>query len=108
MNSPKQPAEHAVTINIKLTGKSFEDESERVSIEVLEQKITRALENISFAELDGDEFGQGECSIFLYGQDADKLFEAIHPLLDTWNLFKGGSVTRRYGPPGANEIVTKY
>jgi hypothetical protein len=52
-------------------------------------------------EFDGDEFGGGECILFMYGPDTDKLFSAIQPIMKDWQALVGGYAIKRHGPPGA-------
>ena len=48
-------------------------------------------------ELDGNEFGQGECVIYMYGPDADVLYGAIEPAMTRSSHAQGGFVIKRYG-----------
>jgi len=54
-------------------------------------------------EFDGDEFGEGACTLFMYGPDADLLFRAVEPALRSSPLVRGGRAIKRYGPPGSRE-----
>lgn len=49
------------------------------------------------SEFDGDEFGQGECVLFLYGPDADGRISAIKPLLESSQIASRGYAIKRYG-----------
>ena len=49
--------------------------------------------------MDGNEIGEGECTLFMYGPDADKLFGAIERPLRAARIAKGGSVEKHYGDP---------
>ena len=49
--------------------------------------------------MDGNEIGEGECTLFMYGPDADLLFAAIEPRLRASRMTKGGSVVKRHGDP---------
>ena len=48
-------------------------------------------------EFDEDDFGKGESILYMYGPDADKLFDVIQPLLQRSPLTKGGYAIKRYG-----------
>jgi hypothetical protein len=51
----------------------------------------------------GDEWGEGACTIYMYGPSADHLWEAIAPVLEKRPFPKGSYARRRYGPPGTRE-----
>ena len=38
--------------------------------------------------------------LYMYGPDADKLFETVRPVFEKTSFLKKGIVTLRYGPPG--------
>jgi hypothetical protein len=59
-------------------------------------------------EFDGDEFGNGECTLFMYGPNAETLFAVIAPTLENWKALKGGYVTKRFGPPGSRSEKVTY
>ena len=72
-----------------------------------EDAILAELAGREIGELDGHEGaldGSG-VRIFLYGPDADKLYEAILPAVEQARLPAGTTVTRRYGEPGSPEKV---
>jgi len=95
--------DQAVLIRIRLSDDSFGMEGERSRIVALEAEIERTLEKAAAGELDGDEFGEGQCTIYLYGSDADQLADVVLPLLANFKVLPGSSVTKRYGPPGSRE-----
>jgi hypothetical protein len=64
-------------------------------------RLQEAIAIKAAGEFDGDEFGDGEGVLSMYGPDADALFAAIVPLLRDWNALKGGYAIKRYGPPGS-------
>jgi hypothetical protein len=57
----------------------------------LEKEIADAIAEID-GEVDGDEFGAGEAVVFVYGKDADELWEAIEPVITEYELPGGGFV----------------
>ena len=97
-----QDAEHAVILSIRL-GDEPPTEEEQQRMFDLEDEISAAIESAGVGELDGDEWGSGSCTIFLYGPDADRLWDAIAPVLERHPFERGSSAVRRYGPPGARE-----
>jgi hypothetical protein len=47
-------------------------------------------------ELDGDEFGGGECTLYFYGLDSNEIFEALRPALESTPLSRGGYALKQY------------
>lgn len=99
--------EQAVIIRVLLSDQ-FGRVEEIESIHEMEGKIAQLLIREKVGILDGDDLGEGHCIIYLYGQDADKIAAVINPVLTGWQALKGGTVTRRYGPLGSEQTVTKY
>ena len=93
-------AEHCVQVFLKLTSETGSAE-ERECIAELTDKISDAIENAEVGEYDGDEYGEGVCRLFMYGPDADKLFEAVKELLVASVLSRDAYAIKRYG--GASE-----
>jgi len=75
----------------------------------LEDLLIAALETQPVGEYDGNEIGAGVATLFLYGPDADALFNAVFPILRTSFLVKDGQIVKRYGPPedGVREETTQ-
>jgi hypothetical protein len=92
---------HAVILRLKLTSGGFGSDEEHDAIHGMTYRLQEVLLASMAGEFDGDEFGGGECILFMYGPDADKLFSAIQPILKDWQALVGGYATKRYGPPGA-------
>ena len=90
-------AEHAVLVYLKLSDDGFGSTDERDQIHELSDRLEAAIENNHAGEFDGDEFGEGQCTLFMYGPDADALFGAIEPLLRDSPLSSGGHTIKRYG-----------
>ncbi len=103
-----QASGQAVLIKLKLVGNGYGTPAEQDAVHAIEHKLTLALAPIKDAQLSGDEFGDGVCAIYVYGLDADAMFAAIAPVVADWPALKGGTITRRYGPPKAREVVVKY
>ena len=90
-------ADHAVLIHLKLQHGEFGSTEEREAIHALEDELSDAVEDAGVGEFDGDDFGNGESILYMYGPDADKLFDVIQTLLQRSPLTKGGYVIKRYG-----------
>lgn len=93
--------EQCVKVHVPLSGPGLGTSEERASIQRVSDKLEEALVLHEVGEFDGDEFGHGECQLFMYGPDANALFEAIFPILKTWQALKRGYAVKRFGPPGS-------
>jgi hypothetical protein len=97
-------SEQAVLVYLKLSGEGFGAPVERDRIFALEEELDAAIENAGAGEFDGNEFGGGECILFMYGPSADRLFQAVEPVLRASPSSRGGYAVKRYGEPGAREV----
>ena len=99
--------EHAVIAHLILQEGSFGSDREREAVADLAGELQRAIEERGVGEFDGEEFGEGRCVLYMYGRDADQLFEVAAPILKAASLAHGGFVIKRYGEatdPGAIEV----
>jgi hypothetical protein len=102
--------EHAVIVHLKLDDDGFGSAEKRESINELQDELADAIDEAEAGEFDGDEFGEGECVLFMYGPDADVLFDTIKPILKGSTHAKGGFAIKRYGEasdPKAREVKVK-
>jgi hypothetical protein len=102
MNSEKNDSEQALVIKLKLQTQ-LGSPQERTRIFDLEDSLQHAIEELGVGEFDGDEFGDAECSLYLYGSDANRLFEVAYPILRAFSPQRTSFVIKRFGPPGAPE-----
>lgn len=101
------PAEHAVIVHLKLSDSTFGASDERDSIHELTARMEQRIADAGYGEFDGDEFGGGECTLYMYGADADRLFAAVERELRASPHARGGFVIKRYGAagdPSAREV----
>jgi hypothetical protein len=74
----------------------------------LEDKLESALQLADSGEFDGNEMAAdgSDGYLYLYGPDADILFETIKPVLEAAAFMKGAKAKLRYGPPkdGTREV----
>jgi hypothetical protein len=89
--------EQAVIVHLRLSDGGFGSLEDRDCLFELQDKIAAAIQAADAGELDGDEFGEGECVLFMYGPSADRLFAAIEPLLRSSLSAVGGYAIKRYG-----------
>jgi hypothetical protein len=107
----KKPPEQAVLVRLKLSDQRFGTTHEMDSIHALSAKLEEVIKTKHLGEFDGDEFGDGVCTLYMYGPDADALFAAVEPLLRSSPLAKGASATKRYGnvtDPNAKEVKVTF
>jgi len=72
-------------------------------LELLEAELEHAIDAAQVGEFDGNEIGEGELVLYMYGPDAEKVLEAVAPILRRSHLTRDGVVVVRDGPPGADE-----
>jgi len=99
-SKPVGPArnEHSVIVHLRLSDNEFGTTEERDSIHGLTSELERRIDKAAVGEFDGDEFGGGECTLFMYGPDAERLFAAIEEPLRASAHARGGIVIKRCGP----------
>ena len=95
--------EQAVIATIKLNSGDMGSAEERQRITALEDQLSDAIKRSSTGEFDGDEYGGGVCTVYMYGPSAERLFAAVSPVLKKFHAPKGSYVVKRYGKPGARQ-----
>ena len=103
MPNPADDQRQAVFVFIKLSDGDMGDSEDDDAIYALEDRLNAAIERQGVGELDGDEWGNGNCQLFMYGNSADKIFDVITPLLLDHQAPAVSYAIKRYGPPGAPE-----
>jgi hypothetical protein len=98
------PRDQALLIKIRLEQDGFGSSEERASLLPLPEQLISAIAGVG--EFDGEEWGEGLCTFYLYGPSADQLFDAVSPVLRAYPIRQGSRIIRRYGPKGASERVT--
>ena len=102
--------EHAVIVHLRLDDDAFGSDEKRESINELQNELADAIDEAEVGEFDGDEFGEGECVLYMYGPDADVLFDTIKSILKKSSHAKDGFAVKRYGEasdPKAREVKVK-
>ena len=77
----------------------------------LERRLESAIVAERAGEYDGNEVAAdgSDGVLYMYGPDADRLFQVIKPLLEAESFMQGARVKLRYGPPedGVHEAEFK-
>ena len=97
--------EHAVIAHIRMTEDKLGSERERAAVATLADDLERVIGEKQAGEFDGEEFGGGRCVLYMYGPDADRLFEAVEPVLRAAPLARGGFAIKRYGEAKDKDAV---
>ena len=101
---PKEP-EHAVIVHFQY-GKT-----DLQPLFDLEERLEAVINDDGVGELDGNMVAQdgSDAYLYMYGPDADRLFETIRPVLEASDFMNGASVKLQYGPPedGVKEMEKK-
>ncbi len=99
--------DHCVKLYLKLSDTTYGTTAEREKIMEFEDALGDAIDAAHAGEFDGNDFGKGECILYMYGSNADTLFEAIQPVIKAnAQMAAGGYAIKRYGPPedGIREV----
>lgn len=90
-------AEQAVIVQFKYTNKDL------TPLFALENRLEEAINAAQAGEYDGNEVAasDGATNLYMYGPDADKLFQTIKPILESSEFMHDSLVILRYGPPQA-------
>lgn len=101
-----QTVEEAVIVHFSYGSKDL------TQIFVLEDKLEKVISDANVGEYDGNEIATdgSDGYLYMYGPDADKLFETIRPVLESARFMRGAEIRKRYGPPkeGVRESVIKF
>jgi hypothetical protein len=98
-----QTSEQAVLVYLKLSDDEFGDFDERESVFRLEDEVEPIVSSSGIGEYDGHEFGGGFGTLYIYGSDADRLFEFIIKSIRNHQPRVGSYIIKRYGDVGARE-----
>src|SRR5262245_17778014 len=92
------PAEHGVIVKFDYLGTT-----DLAPLFALEEKLEAAINAARVGEFDGNEVAAdgSDGVLYMYGPDADRLFEVIRPVLEGCSFMRGAHITLRYGPPSA-------
>lgn len=87
------PAQEAVVVNLKLSDSEFGTSGETFALYPVEDAFGRAVG--SLGAVDGHKIGGGYFVIYIYGESADRMYEAIEPILNGLDARTGSFVIKR-------------
>lgn len=90
-------SDHAVIVHIPLSNDEFGTDEEQEAVFALDEELEEAVNACGLGEFDGNEIGGGECAYFIYGPDADALYELVEPILRSRPIAARGFAIKRYG-----------
>jgi hypothetical protein len=102
--APVSSPDHCVLAILKLSDDAFGTSDERAAIHALSDQLEHAIASSNAGAFDGDEFGGGQCTLFMYGPDAERLFSSIESILRVSPVCQGATVIKRFGPPGDDTV----
>ena len=74
----------------------------------LERELENVIESAGVGEFDGNDMAADGSNgiIYMYGPNADNLFDTVLPVLESTSFMTGAKATLRYGPPEAGVSET--
>jgi len=90
-------------VTIRLCSGGMGDKEERGRITALEHQLSAAIDNSSAGEFDGDEYGGGTCTMYMYGPSAERLLAVTWPILREFDAPSGSYVIKRCGSSDEDE-----
>ena len=89
--------EQALIATIRLSSGEMGAKEERDRIIALQHQLSDSIQNSSAGELDGDEWGGGTCTIYMYGPSAERLLSLALPILRQFHAPAGSYLIKRCG-----------
>ena len=89
-------SEHAVLVHIT-------NARAELGLDEIEDPLIEAIAAANAGEFDGNEIGPVDATLYMYGPDADRLFEVVKRVIAMLDIPADVQAVRRYGEPGAPE-----
>ena len=86
------PQVASVQVTFELADGKFGSKAERSRIHRFTDKLDEALTKSKVGHFDGDEFGEGKCTLFMYGQDPEAIYRVIEPFVREQQFLRGATV----------------
>ncbi len=93
--------EQAVLICIKLSDDGWGSEADEDQIFKIDKELRELFKNNEVGLYDGHEFGGGFSTLYLFGPDAEMLYQFIKPHLKKIFFPKKSFIIKRFGGPDA-------
>jgi hypothetical protein len=97
--SAAPPSEQAVIVHLDCG--LPEHVYQQYDLATIEDRLIKVIKREQLGELDGNEVGPDEATLYMYGPDAERLFAGIESTLREYPLCQGARVEIRRGAPGA-------
>ncbi|MFC8826249.1 hypothetical protein ACFT9I_12965 [Streptomyces sp. NPDC057137] len=97
-------SEQAVIARYRLSGDRFGSPAERGLVFEASRVMSAEVEKWGVGEVDGNEFGAGEVTVYAYGPDAQALFGVMEPILRSLPM-RPAHVVLRQGSPETETCV---
>jgi hypothetical protein len=89
---------------VYLDGQGLPDEVyAECDLSTIEDQLIEVIERESVGEFDGNEVGPEGATLYMYSNDAERMFSAIEQTLRNYPLCQGARVVIRKGAPGATQ-----
>ena len=95
--------EQAVILAIPFQSGKEGSPEERKRLFALEDELSAAIKESGAGEYDGNEFGEGVFTMYIYGPSAERLFSVVRPILKKFRPPAGSYLVKRYGKPGSKQ-----
>jgi hypothetical protein len=89
-----------VIVHLALAGGDAGSQDERERIMKLQDEVAAAIDAAGVGQFDGDEWGGGECVLYMYGPDADRLFDTVRAVVTKLPPRAGSFAIKRWGDAG--------
>jgi hypothetical protein len=100
----RRVVEQAVLVYFPLSDAGFGSARELEVLGGLGDDLREVIAEAEVGEFDGYDVGERQYTLYLYGPNADELFDAIEPLLVKQKWPRDVVAVKRYGAPGAAEV----
>jgi hypothetical protein len=102
---PKETVAQAVVVTLGFSAQS--SATAPADLATLGGHLREVLAKAGVGQFDGTECLHGRCALFMYGPDADKVFDAVKPVLRQEPVTSGASVELRLGPADAWPVTIR-
>jgi len=102
---PLDTSEHSLLVYLKLSDDDLGTDEEEMAIQELDAQLERLVLESAVGRYEESVVGGGYYKLFMYGPDADQIFEAVLPTLFQFPAAPGSFLVKGYGPNGSARVV---